>query len=152
MNPQASTLPSTLDKRYTLSSLSHCIFVPPFCFQGGISGGSRGGARGDPAPPPYFSTKMRPGGRKNFFGRPPPPPYLKVWISHWVCRDFFEITFTPYKHFGIKENPEIYNGPVLFKTILILYLIKLQVCLWLSMARMEKPSNLRTLSSCDVKK
>ena len=65
---------------------------------------------------------------------------------------FCKIKFTPYKHIGIKENPEIYNGPVLFKTILILYLIKLQVCLWLSMARMKKASNLRTLSSCDVKK
>ena len=64
---------------------------------------------------------------------------------------FCKITFTPYKHIGIKENPEIYNGPVLFKTILMLYLIKLQVCLWLSMARMEKASNLRTLSSCDAK-
>ena len=55
---------------------------------------SGGGSRGR-APPPYFSTKMRPEGPKKILGRrllpylrvwmtppPPPPRYLKVWIRH----------------------------------------------------------------------
>ena len=66
------------------------------------SGGSRGGARGDGPPPPYFQTKLRPEGPKKFLGRPgplppplnlsqslddcPPSPYLKVWIRH--CTPF----------------------------------------------------------------
>ena len=68
------------------------------------SGGSRGGARGDGPPPPYFQTKLRPEWPKNFLGdqapsrppsiylkslddRPPPPSsYLKVWIRH--CTPF----------------------------------------------------------------
>ena len=43
----------------------------------GISmGGSRGGARGAQAPPPYFWTKLRPEVPKKILGRPPPPPCL----------------------------------------------------------------------------
>ena len=56
-----------------------------------LSGGFRGGAR-VACPPPYLSTKMRPGGPKKIFleTAPPlsqglddrPPPYLKVRIRH----------------------------------------------------------------------
>ena len=41
-----------------------------------ISGGSWGGATGDPGP--HFSTKMRPEPSPPS----PSPPYLKVWIRH----------------------------------------------------------------------
>ena len=61
-----------------------------------ISGGSRGGARGEA--PTYVWTKLRPQGPKNFSGRRPPPlskgldnrappPYLKVWIQH--CKSYY---------------------------------------------------------------
>ena len=64
----------------------------------GLSGGSRGGARGGPAPA-SFKTKLRPyGPKKTFFesvpslsqgldDRPPPPPYLKVRIRHWDFKE-----------------------------------------------------------------
>ena len=43
-----------------------------------ISGGSWGGATGDPGP--HFSTKMRPEPSPPS----PSPPYLKVWIRYWI--------------------------------------------------------------------
>ena len=49
----------------------------PFVIQ---SGGSRGGARGGPAPPLFLDqTEAR--RAEKFFGRPAPPPYVRVWIT-----------------------------------------------------------------------
>ena len=58
-----------------------------------ISGGARGGARGDRLPL-IFRSNRGPKGRKKFSQTPPPTylrvcmtgppsPYLKIWIRHW---------------------------------------------------------------------
>ena len=69
----------------------------------GLSGGSRGGARGG-LPPLLLRPNWGPTGRKNFFWNPsppylrvwmaappppppPPPPYLKVRIRHWDFKE-----------------------------------------------------------------
>ena len=44
-----------------------------------FSGGSRGA--GDPPPPPYFSTKMRPEGLKKFFLEAAPSPALSQGLD-----------------------------------------------------------------------
>ena len=63
----------------------------------GLSGGSRGGARGG-LPPLLLRPNWGPTGRKKFFLDPPPPylrvwkaapppPYLKVRIRHWDFKE-----------------------------------------------------------------
>ena len=84
------------------------------------SGGSRGGAGGDRAPP-YFYTKMRPeGAKKNFETGPPtylrlwmtgPPPYLKVWIRH--CKHFQNRAPFSTKKLKKRVTRNVINMPVL---------------------------------------
>ena len=67
--------------------------VPALIRVCGLSGGSRGGARGAQPPPLFLDQNEAQRAEKNFFeaGVPPlpqglddrPPPYLRVWIRQW---------------------------------------------------------------------
>ena len=99
--------------------------VPALIRVCGLSGGSRGGARG-PSPPLFLDQNEAQRAEKNFFwgrGPPlisgsgwPPPPYLKTWIRHW---DFlFPSVFDfMYCYFRLVHQERFLQVPVMISEV-----------------------------------